>query len=45
MLTAKSEVEDEVLGLDSGANDYLAKLFSTRELLARFCAMTRDRIS
>lgn len=41
MLTAKDTVEDKVLGLDSGADDYLAKPFDFAELLARIRALLR----
>lgn len=43
LLTAKAEVDDKVLGLDSGANYYLTKPFATPELLARIRAMTRSQ--
>lgn len=45
LLTAKSEVEDRIQGLDLGADDYLPKPFDTGELLARIRAMLRRRES
>lgn len=43
MLTARSQVEDKIKGLDLGADDYLAKPFDMGELLARVRAMGRRR--
>lgn len=43
MLTARGEVEDRVVGLDSGADDYLVKPFTFRELLARVGAILRRK--
>ncbi len=44
LLTAKAEVDDKVLGLDSGANYYLTKPFDTKELLAGIRAITRSTV-
>ena len=43
ILTAKSELDDKITGLDGGADDYLTKPFQTRELLARIRAILRRK--
>ncbi|MBQ3905970.1 MAG: response regulator transcription factor [Acetatifactor sp.] len=45
LLTAKTQVDDRVEGLDAGADDYLGKPFAMKELLARVRAMTRRQSS
>lgn len=45
MLTARSEERDKILGLESGADDYITKPFSPRELMARIRAVLRRHVS
>ena len=44
MLTAKSQIDDKVEGLDLGANDYVTKPFDSKELMARIRAITRNAV-
>lgn len=43
-LTAKTLIDDKVMGLDSGGNDYMTKPFNKKELLARIRALTRTQL-
>ena len=45
MLTARDAESDKVLGLESGADDYLTKPFGVRELMARVGAITRRHVA
>ena len=44
MLTARGDERDKILGLESGADDYITKPFSPRELMARIRAVLRRHI-
>jgi DNA-binding response OmpR family regulator len=45
MLTARDSIEDRVMGLEAGADDYLVKPFALREVVARIRALTRRHLS
>src|SRR3989339_126917 len=45
MLTARTDLIDKIVGLESGANDYLTKPFEPRELIARIRVQLRDKMS